>query len=71
MAFHQFTCHIIEPHDHLFGAFGFIDGLKLPVEESSDQDIENAMYNRWLHDHYISNILVFAPDGVHFCLFIY
>ena len=49
--------------------FGFIDSLKLPVEESLDQDIENAMYNGWLHDHYISNILVFSPDGAHFfCL---
>ncbi len=46
--------------------FGFIDSLKLPVEESLDQDIENAMYNGWLHDHYISNILVFGPDGAHF-----
>ena len=41
--FNHFTHHIIEWHNHLFGTFGFIDGLKLPVEESSDQDIENAM----------------------------
>ena len=69
--FNHFTNHIVERHSLLFGAFGFIDGLKLPVEESSDQDIENAMYNGWLHDHYISNILVFGPDGVHFVLFTY
>lgn len=69
--FNRFTRHIVERHDRLFGAFGFIDGLKLPVEESSDQDIENAMYNGWLHDHYISNILVFGPDGAHFHLFTY
>ena len=69
--FNHFTNHIVERHSLLFGAFGFIDGLKLPVEESSDQDIENAMYNGWLHNHYISNILVFGPDGVHFVLFTY
>ena len=63
--FNQFTHHITERHDQLLGAFGFIDGLKLPVEESADQDIENAMYNGWLHDHFVSNILVFAPDGVY------
>jgi hypothetical protein len=69
--FRQFTDHIVERHDQLYGAFGFIDGLKLPVEDSSDQDVENAMYNGWLHDHYISNILVFGPDGalLHFILF--
>ena len=67
--FNRFTCHIVERHEQLFGAFGFIDGLKLPVEEPSNQDMENAMYNGWLHDHYISNILVFAPDGACFYLF--
>lgn len=66
----HFTNHITKQHDCLFGAFSFIDGLKLPVEEPSDQDMEHAMYNGWLHDHYISNILVFAPDGAYFKLFI-
>ena len=69
--FNHFTHHIVERHNRLFGTFGFIDGLKLPVEESSDQDIENAMYNGWLHDHYISNILVFGPDGAYFIFFTY
>jgi hypothetical protein len=67
--FNEFTRHIVERHHRLFSVFGFIDGLKLPVEEPSDQDIENAMYNGWLHDHYISNILVFSPDSAHIFFF--
>jgi hypothetical protein len=67
--FDHFTHHIVERHDQLLGTFSFINGLKLPVEEPSDQDMENTMYNGWLHNHYISNILVFAPDGAHFELF--
>ncbi|KAF5348195.1 hypothetical protein D9758_014669 [Tetrapyrgos nigripes] len=51
-------------HPLLTGAFGSIDGLKLPVQTSSDEEIENATYNGWLHEHYISNVLCFSPEGV-------
>lgn len=46
------------------GAVGTLDGLKLPVQVSSDSRIENAMYNGWLHSHFISNVLAFAPTGM-------
>jgi len=49
----------------LVGAVGTLDGLKLPVQVSSDSRIENAMYNGWLHSHFISNIFVFLPTGLH------
>lgn len=61
----QFYSEIIQDrHPLIDGAFGFIDGLNLPVSTSSDPLIENAMYNGWLHAHMISNVLVFAPDGM-------
>ena len=47
---------------------GTLDGLKLPVEVSSDSQIENAMYNGWLHSHFISNVLAFAPTGLVFSI---
>ncbi|QRV77090.1 DDE superfamily endonuclease [Ceratobasidium sp. AG-Ba] len=50
-------------HSTINGAFGFVDGLKLPVANSSDPQVESANYNGWLHSHKINNILVFAPDG--------
>lgn len=50
-------------HPHLFGAFGSIDGLNLPCQTSSDIEIENATYNGWLHEHFISSVLVFSPKG--------
>ncbi|KAF5328474.1 hypothetical protein D9758_018603 [Tetrapyrgos nigripes] len=55
---------IVARHPLLTGAFGSIDGLKLPVQTSSDEEIENATYNGWLHEHYISNVLCFSPEGV-------
>ncbi|KAG8711925.1 hypothetical protein FRC08_015248 [Ceratobasidium sp. 394] len=50
-------------HPEIDGAFGFVDGLSLPVATSGDPAVENANYNGWLHTHKVSNILVFAPDG--------
>ncbi|KAJ3012590.1 hypothetical protein NUW54_g1823 [Trametes sanguinea] len=48
----------------LIGAFGTVDGLNLAVQVSDDDDLENATYNGWLHDHFVSNILAFAPIGI-------
>jgi hypothetical protein len=59
----QFADLITERHPLINRAFGFLDGLNLPVGASSDPLIENAMYNRWLHAHKISNVIAFAPDG--------
>lgn len=39
------------------------DGLKLKIEKSSVDQIQNNFYNRWTLGHYVSNIFVFAPDG--------
>lgn len=50
-------------HPLLRGAFGSIDGLNLPVQTSSDMEIENATYNGWLSEHFVSSVLVFSPKG--------
>jgi hypothetical protein len=43
------------------------DGLKLYLEQAGDVVIQNIFYNGWQHDHYVSNVLVFAPNG---CIYI-
>jgi hypothetical protein len=53
-------------HSLLEGAFGSIDGLTLPVQESDDPEMENATYNGWKTDHYVSNVLAFSPRGLLF-----
>jgi hypothetical protein len=50
-------------HPLLNGAFVSIDGLNLPVQNSDDEDIENATFNGWLHNHFVSSVLVFLPKG--------
>ncbi|ETO62511.1 hypothetical protein F444_19587 [Phytophthora nicotianae P1976] len=54
-------------HPSLHGAFYFIDGVKIPVAESLDEDTQNSQYNGWTCSHYCSSVFVFAPDGAILC----
>ena len=40
-----------------------MDGLKLYLQQAGDSTIQNNFYNGWTHDHYVSAVLVFCPDG--------
>ncbi|KAH7930088.1 hypothetical protein BV22DRAFT_1001525 [Leucogyrophana mollusca] len=55
---------IVARHPLLTGAFGTMDGLNLAVQTSDDQEIENATYNGWLHDHFVSSVLSFSAQGL-------
>ncbi|KAJ7194857.1 hypothetical protein GGX14DRAFT_402074 [Mycena pura] len=59
--FDEFNSLIIARHSRLTGAFATIDGLNLPVETAEDEELENATYNGWKCDHFISSVLVFSP----------
>jgi hypothetical protein len=54
---------IVERHPCFAGVFASIDGLNLGVGTAEDEEIENVMYNGWLCEHYISQVLVFTPTG--------
>ena len=41
-----------------------LDGLNLPVQESADDEIENATYNGWLHSHFVSSVLASLASGM-------
>ena len=59
----EYNTLIVQWHPLLQGAFGSIDGLKLPVQVPQDPLMENATYNSWTHGHYTNQIFVFGPDG--------
>ncbi len=40
-----------------------MDGLKLYIERPPDETIHIQYHNGWTHDHYITNVVVFTPDG--------
>ncbi|ETO72352.1 hypothetical protein F444_11519 [Phytophthora nicotianae P1976] len=54
-------------HPSLHGAFCSIDGVKIPVAESLDEDTQKPQYNGWTCSHYCSSVFVFAPDGAILC----
>ena len=39
------------------------DGLKILLQNSGDEQTQEAFFNGWKSGHYITNIVVFAPDG--------
>jgi hypothetical protein len=50
-------------HSLLKDIWAVADGLKLKLQQSRDVVIQNMFYNGWTHDHYVSNVFVFTPDG--------
>ncbi len=40
-----------------------MDGLKLYIERPPDETTQSRYYNGWTHDHYVTNVFVFTPDG--------
>jgi DDE superfamily endonuclease len=47
----------------LDGCWCTMDGLKLYIQKSGNNTKQNNFYNGWTHDHYVSAVLVFCPDG--------
>jgi hypothetical protein len=43
--------------------FGYVDGKNLNVQSPSDVDLQNAMYNGWLHCVFVTGVLAFGCDG--------
>ena len=52
---------IIAHHPMLTFMFATINGLRSPIEESSDPEIENATFNGWVHGHNVGSVFAFSP----------
>ena len=59
----SFEAAIAAKYPALTNCWGAMDGLKLRLERASDQRVQNMFYNGWTHDHYVSNLFLFSPDG--------
>ena len=40
-----------------------IDGLKLYLQQAGNGEIQERFYNGWTHDHYVTSVFCFCPDG--------
>ena len=49
----------------LVDVWAMMDGLKLRIEMTAvRREIQNMFYNGWHHDHFVSNLFLFTPDGL-------
>jgi hypothetical protein len=47
----------------LTNCWGAIDGLKLRLQRSGNNKIQNLLFNSWTHNHYVCNLYLLSPDG--------
>jgi len=47
-------------HNLLADVYCVCDGLKLKLQQAGNVKIQTKFYNGWMHDHFVSNVLVFA-----------
>jgi hypothetical protein len=50
-------------HPNLTDVWCTMDGLKLMLQQAGSPNAQNNYYNGWTHDHYVSNVFCFCPDG--------
>jgi hypothetical protein len=58
-----FICATSTKYPALTNCWGAIDGLKLQLQRSGNNKIQNLFFNGWTHDHYVCNLFLFSPDG--------
>ena len=52
-----------ECHPLLNDCWATMDGLKLYLQAAGNSDIQVRCYNGWTHDHYVTSVFCFCPDG--------
>ncbi len=50
-------------HPLLNDCWAMMDGLKLYLQALGNLEIQEQYYNRWTHDHYVTYVFCFCPDG--------
>jgi hypothetical protein len=50
-------------HPYLSDIWCTMDGLNLMLEQSGYALIQEQFDNGWTHDHYVTSVMCFCPDG--------
>jgi DDE superfamily endonuclease len=58
-----FVSAVTAKYPALTNCWGAMDGLKIRLERAGNSRVQNIFFNGWTHDHYISNLFLFSPDG--------
>ena len=54
---------ITTKHSLLVDCYCMVGSLKLYLQHAGDSSIQSRFYNGWKHNHFVTNIFAFAPDG--------
>ena len=54
---------ITAKHSLLVDCYCMVDGLKLYLQQAGDSVIQSRFYNGWKHNHFVTNLFAFAPNG--------
>jgi hypothetical protein len=52
-----------ERHPLLNDCWATMDGLKLYLQTSGNSEVQERFYNGWTHDHYVTSVFCFCPNG--------
>jgi hypothetical protein len=52
-----------ERHPRLPNVWSTMDGLKLYLQKSGKSDAQEQLYNGWTHNHNMTSVFVFCPNG--------
>jgi hypothetical protein len=50
-------------HPLLTDCWVIMDGLKFFLQQSGNAIIQERYYNGWMHNHYVTSVFSFCPDG--------
>jgi hypothetical protein len=59
----SFKLAFAERHPLLNDCWATMDGLKLYLQRAGNTYIQERFYNGWMHDHYVTSVFCFCPDG--------
>ena len=59
----EYKAAIAEKYPVLENVWATMDGLKLRIQQASTTEKQALYYNGWKHDHFVTAVLCFCPDG--------
>ncbi len=60
----MFKAAFSEQHPLVTDCWATMDGLKLYLQTAGNAYIQEWYYNGWMHDHYVTSIFCFCPNGM-------
>ena len=58
-----FATMINQKYPLITNCWGAMDGLKLTLQQAGNETQQNNFYNGWTHEHFVTNLFLFSPDG--------